>query len=125
MATLHGPPVLPAFLPDATRGGLRAADSADVRRCGISGLVTNALHILRHPGSSTLSAYGGLHNLTNWSGAIASDSGGFQALSLVEAGLVSVTKKGFVYRIPKGEKKGVLTPKKSIQIQFQARADLM
>ena len=80
---LSGDLQLPAFLPDATRGVVRSLDSADLRECGIQALVMNTFHLMQHPGSSTVRALGGLHEMCDWSLPIFTDSGGFQAYSLI------------------------------------------
>src|SRR5512136_1809340 len=79
----HGAVTLPAFLPDATQGVVRAVDSADLERCGIQALVMNTFHLMQRPGSSTVHALGGLHNMSGWAHPIVTDSGGFQAYSLI------------------------------------------
>ncbi len=127
LATTHGRLRLPAFLPDATRGVVRALDSADLAACGVDGLMVNTLHLSSHPGATIVSAMGGIHRFMQWPGPIASDSGGYQVFSLIHesANLGSVSRNGFTYRLAKGHKKQTLTPEKAIQKQFQIGADLM
>jgi queuine tRNA-ribosyltransferase len=79
----HGTLSLPAFLPDATLGVVRAVDSADLEAAGIEGLVMNVFHLMQQPGASTVHALGGLHTLSGWQRPILTDSGGFQAYSLI------------------------------------------
>ncbi|MGQ9613677.1 MAG: hypothetical protein ACUVSL_05640 [Chloroflexus sp.] len=38
---------------------------------------------MQRPGSSTITALGWLHQMAAWSGPIVTDSGGFQAYSLI------------------------------------------
>ena len=83
LALPHGPLPLPAFLPDATLGVVRAVDSADLAACGIHAVVMNAYHLMQRPGSSTVQALGGLHRMAGWPRPIITDSGGFQAYSLI------------------------------------------
>jgi queuine tRNA-ribosyltransferase len=79
----HGELSLPAFLPDATHGVVRAVDAADLEACGVPAVVMNTFHLMQRPGSSTIKALGGLHALAGWPRPIVTDSGGFQAYSLV------------------------------------------
>ncbi|MHC4780314.1 MAG: tRNA-guanine transglycosylase, partial [Planctomycetota bacterium] len=79
----HGPLRTPVFLPDATRGVVRALTAADLETAGIRGLVMNAFHLMRNPGVTTVEALGGLHAMSGWGGPIGTDSGGFQAYSLI------------------------------------------
>jgi queuine tRNA-ribosyltransferase len=117
----------PAFFPDATFGFVRALDSTDLMSCRVEGLVMNVFHLMQHPGSSVIKSLGGLHAMAQWDRPIVTDSGGFQAYSLLrnnpQAG--SVTKKGILFR-PEGSERGfLLTPEKSIQLQLSYGADIV
>src|SRR5258708_35596278 len=79
----HGQLHLPAFLPDATLGVVRNVDSVDLEQCGIEAVVMNTFHLMQRPGSSTISFLGGLHSMSGWPHPIITDSGGFQAYSLI------------------------------------------
>ncbi|HEX5570765.1 MAG TPA: hypothetical protein VFX31_05215, partial [Ktedonobacterales bacterium] len=59
----HGELALPAYLPDATLGVVRAVDSDDLLAIGTPALVMNAFHLMQRPGSSTVQALGGLHRM--------------------------------------------------------------
>lgn len=123
--TSHGPLPLPAFLPDATRAVVRAVDSRDLEACGVRALMVNTLHLATRPGADLIAAQGGIHRFMSWCAPVASDSGGFQALSFIAGKLGEVTPEGIVYRVEKGGKKHELTPEKCIQKQFQLGADIM
>ncbi|MCZ6631827.1 MAG: tRNA guanosine(34) transglycosylase Tgt [bacterium] len=125
MKTAHGRLPLPAFLPDGTRGVVRTLDAEDLSRCGVSGLMVNALHLSTHPGTSLVKSVGGIHAFMGWDGPVMSDSGGFQVYSLIAENPKSgrISKDGFLYRM--GQKKQVLTPEKCIQKQFQIGADVL
>jgi queuine tRNA-ribosyltransferase len=122
----HGSLALPAFLPDATRGVVRAVDSADLEAVGIPGLVMSAFHLMQHPGSSTVKALGGLHTMAAWPRPIVTDSGGFQAYSMIRqnARFGSLTDRGIVFR-PNGAGKLLLTPEKSVRMQLSYDADVV
>jgi queuine tRNA-ribosyltransferase len=121
----HGDLTLPTFLPDATRAVVRAVDSADLESVGVQGLVMSAFHLMQHPGSTTVKALGGLHRMTGWQRPIITDSGGFQAYSLIRQNpkFGSLTDKGIVFR-PDNKGKILLTPEKSIQLQMSYGADV-
>ncbi|MDH7569750.1 MAG: tRNA guanosine(34) transglycosylase Tgt [Armatimonadota bacterium] len=127
LPTPHGPLTLPAFLPDATHGVVRAVDSADLEACGVEALVVNALHLATKPGAGAIASAGGIHAFMNWRGPVLSDSGGFQLYSLATggAGMGSVSPHGFTWRTAPGAPKQHLTPEKAIERQFQLGADLM
>lgn len=118
---------LPAFLPDATSGYVRAVDSQDLARVKVQALVMNTFHLMQKPGSSTIQSFNGLHQFANWSGVIITDSGGFQAYSLIHQSdqFGSLTDKGIQFQ-PEGQKrKFLLTPEKSVQLQISYDTDVV
>jgi queuine tRNA-ribosyltransferase len=124
---IHGTLAFPAFLPDATLGVVRATDAADLQAVGVRALVMNVFHLMQKPGSSTISALGGLHRMSGWDGPIMTDSGGFQAYSLIRqnprAG--SLSDQGIRFQ-PEGADRPIqLTPEKSIQLQMAYGADIL
>lgn len=127
LQTPHGPLPLPAFLPDGTRGVVRTLDAGDLVAGGIRAVMVNVLHLSSHPGTSVVGRLGGIHRFMGFDGPIASDSGGFQAYSLVSGSrkLGSISDKGFTYRLDKAQDKKILTPEKCIQRQFQLGSDIM
>lgn len=123
----HGQLVLPTFLPDATLGVVRAVDSVDLVNCGIQGVVMNIFHLMQHPGSSTVQALGGLHEMCGWPHPILTDSGGFQAYSLIRqnAKYGKLTNDGIVFQPDGAARKYQLTPEKCIQLQMSYGADII
>jgi queuine tRNA-ribosyltransferase len=123
----HGALDLPTFLPDATLGVVRAVDSADLLSCGVQGVVMNTFHLMQRPGSSTVQALGGLHAMCSWPGPIVTDSGGFQAYSLIRQNVKfgSLTDQGLLIRPEGSERKLQLTPEKCIQLQIAYGADVV
>ncbi len=118
---------LPAFLPDATLGYVRAVDSRDLENIGIEGLVMNTFHLMQKPGSSTIQAFSGLHNFADWRRLIVTDSGGFQAYSLIRQSdqFGTLTDRGIIFR-PEGKgRKFLLSPEKSIQLQISYDSDVV
>jgi queuine tRNA-ribosyltransferase len=124
----HGPLRFPAFLPDATHATVRAVDSGDLLACGVPAVVMNTFHLMQRPGSSTVQALGGLHAMSGWPHPIITDSGGFQAYSLIRqnAKYGSLTENGILFR-PEGapQRKIQLTPEKCIQLQMSYGADVL
>ncbi|MGE5561429.1 MAG: tRNA-ribosyltransferase family protein [Chloroflexota bacterium] len=123
----HGVLRLPAFLPDATQAVVRSVDSADLERCGIEALVMNTYHVMQRPGSSTVTALGGLHRMAGWSRPIITDSGGFQAYSLIHenAKFGRLTDRGIVIKPEGATREYNLTPEKSVQLQLSYGADIV
>src|SRR5260370_35815523 len=79
----HGELPLPAFLPDATQGVVRAVDACDLEGAGIEAVVMNTFHLMQRPGSSPIKSLGGLHAMSGLQRPIIPDSGRFQAYSLI------------------------------------------
>jgi queuine tRNA-ribosyltransferase len=123
----HGQLSLPAFLPDATLGVVRSVDSVDLEQCGIEAVVMNTFHLMQHPGSSTIAALSGLHRMSGWPRPIITDSGGFQAYSLIRQNhrFGSMNDKGITFQPEGSERKFHLTPEKSVQLQISYGADIV
>ena len=78
----HGTVETPAFVPVATRGGIKMLDTYDIEELGAQILMLNTYHLYLRPGIEKIKQFGGLHKFINWKGPIMTDSGGFQAFSL-------------------------------------------
>lgn len=119
--------LLPAFLPDATSGYVRAVDSQDLEAVRIQALVMNTFHLMQKPGSSTIQSFNGLHKFGGWQGAIVTDSGGFQAYSLIHQSdqFGTLTDRGIIFRPEGKDRKFILSPEKSVQLQISYDTDLV
>jgi len=117
---------LPAFLPDATAGVVRSVDSVDLEQCGVPAVVMNAFHLMQHPGSSTIRKLGGLHEMCGWKRPIVTDSGGFQAYSLIRRNPQKgrLQEKGITFRPEGSTRRFNLTPEKSVQLQLSYGTDI-
>ena len=118
---------LPAFLPDATLGYVRAVDVHGLQAVNIQALVMNTFHLMQKPGSSTIQAFNGLHHFSGWPGLIITDSGGFQAYSLIHESsrFGSLSDNGIIFRPEGKNRKLILTPEKSIQLQISFGSDVV
>ncbi len=126
LSTPRGDLSLPAFLPDATRGAVRALDSEDLSAIGVDALVVNTYHLSHSPGTKSIERLGGIHSFMGWRGLVFADSGGFQIFSLLEDRNLQgkVTAKGFDYR-RSGRGSRTLSPEKSILWQHRLGADVL
>ena len=122
----HGQLKLPNFLPDATLGVVRSVDSVDLEQCGVEAVVMNTFHLMQRPGSSTITALGGLHQMSGWPRPIITDSGGFQAYSLIRQNskFGQMNDKGITFQPEGSDRKFHLTPEKSMQLQLSYGADI-
>lgn len=125
--TPHGSIQLPAFLPDATRGTIRAVPTHLLEEVGVEILMTNALHLSERPGADAVRALGGIHRFMGWSGPVATDSGGYQVWSMARdrGGSGTVTNKGFVLPAASGRGKRMLTPERAIGGQLKLSSDIV
>jgi queuine tRNA-ribosyltransferase len=123
--TAHGEIAFPAFLPDGTRGVVSAVSAGDLLACQVPAVQMNVFHLMQNPGSSTVTALGGLHGLAGWRKPISTDSGGFQVYSLIRQNpkFGTLNDKGAIFRIE--DRKYQLTPEKSIQLQLSYGADIL
>src|SRR5262245_37266364 len=87
----------------------------------------NVFHLMQKPGSSTIQALGGLHKMADWDGPIVTDSGGFQAYSLIRQNpkFGSLTDQGIRFQPEGAERPFQLTPEKCIQLQMAYGADIL
>jgi queuine tRNA-ribosyltransferase len=122
----HGRLDFPTYLPDATYGVVRAVDATDLLQTGVQAVVMNTFHLMQRPGSTTVSALGGLHKMSGWERPIVTDSGGFQAYSLIRQNpkFGQLTERGLIFRNEAG-KKIQLSPEKSVQLQISYGSDVV
>ncbi len=127
LSLAHGDVTLPAFLPDATLGVVRAVDSSDLEAAGIQAVVMNVFHLMQKPGSSTIQALGGLHKMADWPHPIVTDSGGFQAYSLIRQNprFGKMSDQGIRFQPEGSDRPFLLTPEKSVQLQMAYGADIV
>lgn len=123
----HGRLELPIYLPDATYGMVRAVDAVDLENSQVRALVMNTFHLMQRPGTSTIQTLGGLHKMSGWNRPIVTDSGGFQAYSLIRQNpkFGQLTEKGLIFRPENSDRKFHLTPEKSVQLQLSYGADIV
>ena len=106
---------------------MRGLDADDVRSAGIDVLMVNSFHLMLRPGIRTIQRLGGLHRFMGWDGPICTDSGGFQALSLIRQNPKngSLHKTGLIFRHPHTGKKVKLTPEKTVTDQLALGTDVV
>lgn len=123
LKTAHGDIPTPFFMPIATKAAVKTLSSADIERLGSPIILSNAYHLMLRPGIEVIKEHGGLHRFMDWKGAILTDSGGFQVLSLAKHR--KVTEEGVEFRSPIDGSKHLLTPERSMEIQLQLGSDVI
>lgn len=114
----------PIFFPDATRGVVKAVDCQDIKATNTPGLLVNTYHLWRMIPETKMRAVGGVRPFMHWEGAAISDSGGFQAMSLIKKGGGKITDEGLWFK-PHNSPKLLLTPELSIKYQLAMKTDLV
>jgi queuine tRNA-ribosyltransferase len=120
--TRHGEVLTPAFMPVGTAGSVKTLTPDELRAAGADILLANTYHLYLRPGVETVRRMGGLHRFMGWSGAILTDSGGFQVMSLSE--LRKVSDQGVEFRSHLDGSRHLLTPEDAIRIQDGLGTDI-
>lgn len=120
--TSHGRVLTPVFMPVATRAVLRTLDSEDLKKIGTRMLISNAFLLHLRPGNEIIGESGGIHEFMNWSGALFTDSGGFQMIR--REFLQKITNHGIVLRSPYDGKMIEVTPEDVIEWMRYQRPDV-
>lgn len=123
LSTSHGEIETPAFMPVGSQGTVKGLDPKEVRECGFHLILANAYHLFLRPGHELIESLGGLHPFMQWPGAILTDSGGYQMVSLAD--LCEVTEEGVGFRSHIDGEWHLLSPEKSIAIQVALGSDIM
>lgn len=113
------------FMPDATYGIVNSISWNDLENVGTKAIVTNTLHLYMNAGDEYILSQGGFKKFSGWSGGVITDSGGFQAYSLVKRGLGKMYEDKIEFINPRNGNKYILTPEKSIDIQLNLRTDVV
>lgn len=127
LKTVHGELETPFFMPDATRATVRGLTSVQLESLGLEALVVNTYHLMLQPGEKRIKDAGGIHQFMRWSRPVLSDSGGYQVFSLIHRNpeLGHITEEGAAFRSILDGSKHLLTPERSIQIQFDLGVDMI
>ncbi len=122
MTTPHGIVQTPLFMPVGTVGAVKAIMPEQLAASGVKILLANAYHLLLRPGIERVRRLGGLRRFMNWKGAILTDSGGFQIMSLSK--MVKIDEDGASFRSHIDGTLHRLTPEKCAEIQCALGSDI-
>jgi len=120
--TAHGVIETPAFMPVGTQASVKALSPDDLTALGVQVLLGNTYHLALRPGADRIARLGGLHRFMGWTGAILTDSGGFQVFSLDH--LVRVTDEGATFRSHLDGSEQRFTPESVMAIQRELGSDI-
>ncbi len=123
LTTDHAVIDTPTFMPVGSLGPVKGLESEDLQKLGFRLILNNAYHLFLRPGHKRVAEMGGLHAFTGWSGAILTDSGGFQIFSLAK--LCEITDDGVTFQSHIDGSTHVITPEKAIEIEESLGADII
>jgi queuine tRNA-ribosyltransferase len=122
ITTRHGEVLTPAFMPVGTAGSVKTLTPDELRAAGADILLANTYHLYLRPGVETVRRMDGLHRFMGWPGAILTDSGGFQVMSL--SALRKVSDRGVEFRSHLDGSRHLLAPEDAIRIQDGLGTDI-
>lgn len=123
LTTGHAEINTPAFMPVGSLGPVKGIEPEDLQRLGFRLILNNAYHLYLRPGHKIVAEMGGLHAFTGWSGAILTDSGGFQIFSLAK--LCEIADEGVMFQSHIDGATHSITPEKAIEIEEALGADII
>jgi queuine tRNA-ribosyltransferase len=122
LRTSHGTIETPVFMPVGTQATVKALSSADLEDLGAQIILGNTYHLALRPGPEVISSLGGLHRFMAWTGAILTDSGGFQVFS--QQGRRTVDEDGVTFQSHLDGSRQRLTPESAMAIQSALASDI-
>ena len=113
----------PTFMPVGSLGPVKGLEPDDLHALGFRLMLNNAYHLYLRPGHKVVAELGGLHAFTGWTGAILTDSGGFQIFSLAK--LCTVTDAGVTFQSHIDGSTHFISPETAIEIEEALGADII
>jgi queuine tRNA-ribosyltransferase len=123
LVTGHGEVATPAFMPVGTRAAVKAMSPDELWGMGYRLVLANAYHLALRPGAALVKEFGGVAKFMGFPGAVLTDSGGFQAMSLAK--INSIDESGIRFRSHLDGAPVMLTPERAVEIQEQLGSDIM
>jgi queuine tRNA-ribosyltransferase len=135
----HGTVRTPAFVPLASTGTVKTLHSAEVAELGYEMVLGNTFHLFMQPGHDYVRELGGLHEFMGWSGAIITDSGGYQVFSMGhgsvaeeikrrrhpgQSRVLSIDEEGVRFRSYVDGRERFMGPETSMEIQAALGSDV-
>ena len=127
----HGSVPTPIYMPVGTKGAMKGLLSCDLERMKCKLMLSNTYHLAFEPGDEFLkknfsnNTKNAIHNYMKWSNNVLTDSGGFQIASLTHLSVRSEKGVEFISHAANDNRKILLTPEKSIEIQNNIGSDII
>jgi len=113
----------PVFMPVGTAATVKAMPHDYLEELGAGLILGNTYHLYLRPGVETISRLGGLHRFMSWSGAILTDSGGYQVFSHRE--LNRITEDGVMFKSHLDGSSHFFSPESSMEVQRALGSDIV
>ncbi len=123
LVTAHGEVTTPVFMPVGTRAAVKAMAPDELWQLGFRLVLANAYHLAVRPGPELIAEMGGVGRFMGFPGAVLTDSGGFQAMSLAK--INSVGEEGIRFRSHVDGAPVILTPEGVVALQERLGSDIM
>lgn len=109
-------------MPVGTVGSVKTVGSEDLEALGFQQVLSNTYHLSLRPGADLIERIGGLHRFMSWNGAILTDSGGYQVMSL--SATRKIDDEGVTFKSHLDGSYHFVSPERAIQIQGQLGVDI-
>lgn len=109
-------------MPVGTQATVKTLSAQELELLGFELVLSNTYHLALRPGESLIERFGGLHDFMGWRGAILTDSGGYQVMSLAHKRTLS--DEGVRFRSHLDGSELFMSPERSIQIQGALGVDI-
>src|ERR1700691_6246621 len=119
----HGEIETPCFMPVGTQAAVKAMAPDELWGMGYRLILSNAYHLAVRPGQELVGAMGGIAKFMGFPGAVLTDSGGYQAMSLAK--INSITEEGIRFRSHLDGAALMFSPESAVATQEQLGADIM
>ncbi len=115
------------FFPDATHAYVKGVGADDMKASQVQGVVVNTYHILVDESLETIEKVGGIHNFMGFDRPVITDSGGFQAMSLIRRSPKNgkFTDEGVHFKIEGTGRTLNLTPELCVETQLRVGSDII
>mgnify|MGYP001770831236 FL=1 len=123
LTTPHGVVETPVFMPVGTQATVKTLSQEELEQLGFRLILGNTYHLYLRPGAERIARLGGLHRFMSWSGALLTDSGGFQVFSL--ASLRQIDEAGVTFHSHLDGSEHRFTPEHSIRVQALLGGDIL
>ena len=110
-------------MPVGTVGAVKTYSPHELEGLGSDIILGNTYHLYLRPGTDIINEAGGLHNFSNWTRPILTDSGGFQVFSLAK--LNKISDEGVEFQSHLDGSYHSITPEVSMEIQRVLGSDII